>query len=180
MSGKLHKEYPRTVLGHYCKQVKATLDIPPSSRGGAIWGKEMALLKFTHTNIVFCLRINSFFVDAFGALLVWLSFGLALKYGICVVCGTHSCTHLPTKFGVGRYCHLSISSSWNMDILWSGELVIGWHKTSNDDWQTWSYKKEPVNAMQMYHGSIVLCTLYYESWVCLCCGCFKCMDVQNR
>ena len=73
-----------------------------SNRGGAIWGEEMAPPKFTHTNIVFCLCINPFFVDAFGALLVWLSFGLALKYGICEVCGTLSCTHLPTKLGVGR------------------------------------------------------------------------------
>ena len=64
------------------------------------------------------------------------------------------------------WCGVAIATSpsphHKQDVLWSGELVIGWHKTSNDDWQTWSYKKRTreCNANVPWVHS----TVYFTLW----------------
>ena len=100
----LRSDSPGTVLGHYCKQGMTKCRQHWSSLlvaemvpyGGRRWPRQNLLpptLLFAYVLIVLC--------RCFWCMLVWLSFGLALKYCICVVCGTLFCTHLPIKFGVG-------------------------------------------------------------------------------
>ena len=79
---------------HWCCYLNmvciATVAVP--YRGGD------APTKISLHQYCFLLMYSSCFVVA---LLVWLSFGLKMKYGVCVVCGTLCCTYFPTKFGVG-------------------------------------------------------------------------------